>query len=420
MLDRHMRGGARTILGLLDVGTWKVACMIVEVGGRAGDRHSIRLLGLGHQRARGVKAGVVVNLEEAASAIRAAIGQAERMAGVTIDAVLVAVACGRIRSANFTARVDLAHGVVEDDDIARAFAAADAYVAREGRSLVQLTPNGFQLDGASGADDPRGMAGRRLALHVNAVTADDAPLRNLLAAIEHCHVAVGGVVAAPYASARAVTTQDERAAGVVCIDMGAGITTASAFAHGRMVWADVILMGGSLLTYAIAEALGAPLAEAERIKVLYGTMAQAMSGELEVISCPLAGEAEAQVVHVTRARLTSLAEPRIAMLLAQFGERLRASGVEELAGGRVVLTGGASQLAGLGEYAADRLGKPVRIGRAHVPGLPQSVCGPAFSAVLGLLEAALEQPTVVQAYRDRRGLTPGYLGRFREWVRESF
>lgn len=420
MLQRKPRPQDRSIVGLLDVGSFKVACLIAEIAwqgeGQDQDGPSARLLGLGHHRSRGVKAGVVVSIDETEAAIRGALGQAERMAGLRLEAVMLGVACGRLKSSNFRVQARIPGSQVENDDVQRVLAAAEAHVEREGRSLVQLTPNGFQLDESADVADPRGMAGRRLGLNVNAVTADDAPLRNLLAAVERSAIQVAGILAAPYASALATTTEAERRDGVVCVDMGAGISTLAAFAGGRLVLSDVILLGGGLLTYDIARTLSTPLTEAERIKVLYGTIATAQSDERELIPYTLVGEDGQEPAEVSRAGLATIVEPRVAMLLRQIEERLAASGIADRIGGRMVLTGGASGLGGLGPYAARQTGRAVRIGRAHCPGVPQNVCDLPFASIIGLLAASMSPRPLMQAYRDRNQLAPGYLGRIRDWV----
>ena len=282
--ERSQKG--RKIVGLLDIGTFKVACLIVAAGERAPSNGHAgvpgRVIGVGHQRSRGVKAGVITNLDEAEAAVRATIAQAERMAGVTLEEVLVSVSCGRLSSQNFAASAAVESGTVSDDDVERVLAGGRSYAEREGRTLVHLNRIGFRLDGVSGIPDPRGMAARRLAADLHAVTGDEAPIRNLLLVIERCYLNASGLIPSALASAIAATSEEERRLGVTCIDIGGGATTLAVFAEGRFLFTDTVTVGGSHITFDIARTLQTPLAEAERIKALYGTLVGAQIGRAHV------------------------------------------------------------------------------------------------------------------------------------------
>src|SRR5690606_34757070 len=261
------------------------------------------VVGFGHQRSRGVKAGVVVDLDEAEQAVRAAVAQAERMAGVRLEEVIVGAACGRMRSTHFVAHADIASGYVRESDIKRLKAAGRAYAERDGRLLIYLDRLGWRIDGAAGIRDPKGMAGQRLSADLHAITADDAPLRNLVLLIERCYLSFSRAIPSPLASALAVTSEEERRLGITCLDIGGGMTTISVFSDGRFLFADTVPVGGNHMTFDIARELRTPLAEAERIKALYGTLVAAGSDEHEVITYSLAGEEEPALHHTTKARL---------------------------------------------------------------------------------------------------------------------
>jgi len=424
MLNRD-RTDARNaeIVGLLDIGTSKVACIIaaLEAPERPGEQRPVRVIGVGHQRSRGLKAGVITDLAEAEATVRAAIAQAERMAHVTLEEVFVSVSCGRLHSANFAASVDVAGGVIRADDMDRLMAGAHAYAEREGRMLIHLNRIGFRVDGAPGGHDPRGMAAARLAADLHTVSADEAPVRNLMVVVERCYLAVRALIATPYASALAATTEEERRLGVVCIDIGGGTATAAAFADGHFVHAATVPVGGHHITLDIAQALQAPLAEAERIKTLYGTAIVAQSDEYATFPYALAGEEDGARGQATKAQLAGIIRPRLAGILGLVRERLDKAGVMELAGGRIVLTGGASGLVGFGEFAANTLGRPVRVSRPQpFEGLPQSVCSPAFSTVAGLLAVAASGSGEVPAVRSREALGGGYFERVGEWLKTGF
>ncbi|HZA02686.1 MAG TPA: cell division protein FtsA, partial [Hyphomicrobiaceae bacterium] len=332
----------------------------------------------------------------------------------------IGVACGRLRSGHFVAHADLARGVVEQGDIRRLFVAGRTYAEREARTLVHFNRIAYRLDGVPGVRDPRGMAGRQLSADVHAVTADEAPLRNLLLLVERCHLTVAGVVPSLLASALAVTSEEERHLGVMCLDIGGGMTTIAVFDDRHFLFADTVPVGGNHLTFDIARALRTPLAEAERIKTLYGTLVAARSDDHQPVSYPLAGEKEDSPHQTTKGHLRNLLQQRVESLLALVRERLEVGNVPTHACERVVLTGGTSQLMGFGEFAANVLGRPARVARPQpFGGMPPSLCGPAFSVVMGLVSAVQSQAD--DMYSSHRGaLAAGYLSRVGQWLRRDF
>jgi cell division protein FtsA len=424
MLSRDKTDGRNSqIVGLLDIGTSKVACIIAALDPpeRTGEGRRVRVLGIGHLRSRGLKAGVITDLAEAETTVRAAIAQAERMAHLTLEEVFVSVSCGRLQSSNFAASVDITGGVVRADDIDRLMAGGHAFAEREGRTLIHLNRLGFRVDGAAGSHDPRGMAASRLSADLHTVAADEAPVRNLMLVVERCYLNVRALIATPYASALAATSEDERRLGVTCIDIGGGTATVAAFYDGHFIHAATIPVGGHHITLDIAQALQTPLAEAERIKTLYGTMVVAQSDEYETFSYALAGEEEGTRGQATKAQLAGIIRPRVAGILGMVRERLDKAGVSAFAGERVVLTGGASALVGLGEFAANTLGRPARVSMPQPSaGLPQNISSPAFSTVAGLLAVAASGSGEVSGLRDREALGGGYFERVGEWLKTGF
>jgi cell division protein FtsA len=424
MLSRDKTDGRNSqIVGLLDIGTSKVACIIAALDPpeRPGESRRVRVLGVGHLRSRGIKAGVIIDLAEAEATVRAAIAQAERAARLTLEEVFVSVSCGRLQSSNFSASVDISGGVVRSDDIDRLMAGGHAFAEREGRTLIHLNRIGFRVDGAAGSHDPRGMAASRLSADLHTVAADEAPVRNLMLVVERCYLNVRALIATPYASALAATSEEERRLGVTCIDIGGGTATVAAFADGHFIHAATIPVGGHHITLDIAQSLQTPLAEAERIKTLYGTMVVAQSDEFETFSYALAGEEDGARGQATKAQLAGIIRPRVAGILGMVRERLDKAGVSSFAGERVVLTGGASALVGLGEFAANTLGRPARVASpGPSAGLPSSVGSPAFSTVAGLLAVAASASGEVSGLRDREALGGGYFERVGEWLKTGF
>lgn len=427
-MSRERRWGAGTpkgVKGVLDIGSSKIACLIASVDERMGESETgaprLRVIGVGHQRAEGIKGGVVIDLDRAEQAVRAAVAQAERMAGVELTEIHVAVSCGRLQSHNFTAKADIAGGVVREADLARVLEAGRAFAEQGGRALVDMNEVALRIDGVPGARDPRGLAAREIALDLHAVTADEAPLRNLLMVIGRCYLEVASVVAAPYASALAVTREDERRLGVTAVDIGAGVTSFAMFAEDRFVHAGAAPFGGSQITFDIARSLHTPLAEAERIKALYGTVIAAPSDERDVVSYPAAGEDDETISQVTRAELADVVRPRVKAIVDHIRERLEACELSAVAGRALVLTGGTSEMTGLADFAALELGRPVRVARPlAVSGLPPALSSSAFSTVVGLLRAETEARSGRWIYQSRDPQSESYLKRVGSWLKEGF
>lgn len=409
--------GGKRIAGVLDIGTSKIACLIAAV-----EPSGVRVIGAGHQRAEGVKAGVIIDLDRAEQAARAALAQAEQMARVELSEVAVSVSCGRLKSHNFTARADIASGLVTEGDVRRLMRAGQAYVEQNGRALVHINEVALRLDGAPGSRDPRGMAARELSFDLHAVTADEAPLRNLLMAVQRCYLEPASHVPAPFASALAVATEDERRLGVTVVDIGAGTTSFAMFADDRFLHAGATPMGGTQITFDIARALHTPLVEAERIKALYGTVVCAPSDEHDAFTYPTAGEEDGVMYHMTKAELAEVIRPRVTAICHHIRQRLDECEMTSYAGRCLVLTGGASQLTGLSDFVAAELGRPVRVAAPQaIDGLPAAFSSSAYATVVGLLVAETQGGVGRRIYRNRGGdEAESYLKRVGSWLREGF
>ena len=353
------KASGRHTIAAVDIGTSKIACLVVGI---EADGAPV-LLGIGHQRSQGLKAGVVTDGDAAAGALRAVVAQAERMAGTSAERVLLAVSCGRLKATRFIARAPVAGPVVRQEDVARVLAGGEAWLERGGRTLVEVAHSDWRLDGQDGIRDPRGLAARELAVELAAVTADEGPLRNLVTVAERCHLAVDGLFAAPVASALAVTSPEERRVGALVIDFGAGVTTLARFHDGRPSLVEALPFGGNHITFDLARGLVTTVAEAERIKTLYGTLVKAASNESELVSYPVVGEEEAALFQASRARIAELIRPRVDQLLDLVAERLAGSGPMVGGAGSIVLTGGSSQLVGFDRAWVERFGGTARIGR---------------------------------------------------------
>jgi len=420
------------LVAALDIGSSKIACLIARLRPHPPQQvltrrsHAVEVVGFGHAAARGTKAGGVVNLAEAEEAIRQAVDGAERMAGVEIESVVLSVAAGRLSSELFAAEIKIAGPSVSEGDIGRVLTAGNRHSMRDGRAVLHSLPIGYSIDGGNGIRDPRGMLGQRFGVDMHVATTALAAARNLMLAVERCQLAVEAMVASPYVAGLSVLADDEADLGAAVVDLGAGTTTMAVFLGGRFVHAEGFALGGHNVTLDIARGLNASVADAERIKTFYGSVLTGGSDERDMITVPPIGEDEReQAQFVPRSALVHIIKPRIEEILEMVRDRLAASSFGSEARGRVILTGGASQMTGLPELAGRILGRPVRIGRPlGVAGLPDAAKGAAFAAATGLLvypqAAHLEYFETLGKRYLMNGTGGGYLARVGQWLRESF
>ena len=415
----------------LDVGTSKIACLIAKLKPQRPQEvlrrrsHAIEVVGFSHTESFGMKAGNVVDLVEAEGAVRHAVDLAERSARCQVESVVVSISAGRLASERLSAAIRISGAAVSDRDIGRVLAAGSRQSAREGRVVLHSVPIGFSLDDAHGVRDPRGMLASTFGVNMHLVTTDAAPARNILLAVESCHLVVEAMVAGPYAASSATLADDEADLGAAVIDMGAGTTTVAVFTDGRFIHADGFTVGGRHVTLDIARGLGTSVHDSERIKTLYGSVLAGGADERDMITVPtVSGEDREAPRFVSRAELTRIIKPRVEEILEMVRDRLATSPFAAEPRGRVVLTGGACQLTGLSDLAGRILGRPVRIGRPlGISGLPEVARGSAFAVAAGLLVypqvAHLEhfEPRHTQQFTVGAG---GYIARVGRWLRESF
>jgi cell division protein FtsA len=420
------------VVAALDVGSSKVVCLIGRLRPHAPQQaltrrsHAIEVIGFGHTLARGTKAGTVVNLVEAEDAIRRAVDAAERMASVEIESVVLSISSGRPTSELFAAEIEILGSAVSENDIARVLAAGSRHSLRDGRAVLHSLPVGYSIDGENGIRDPRGMVGSRFGVDMHVATTDVGAARNLMLAVERCHLEVEAMAGSPYVAGLAVLADDEADLGAAVVDMGAGTTTIAAFQAGRLVHIDGFALGGHHVTMDLARGLNSPITDAERIKTLYGSVLSGGSDERDMITVPSLDDNEREQAQqfVSRATLVSIIKPRVEEILEMVRDRLAACPIAADRREHVVLTGGASQLNGLPELAARLIGRPVRLGRPlGIAGAPEVAKGPAFAVAAGLLvypqAAHLEH---FEARRKRQVMTGtgGYFSRVGRWLRESF
>jgi cell division protein FtsA len=415
----------------LDIGTSKIACMIARLkpcppsDALRGRSHAAELIGYSQIQSRGVKAGAVVDLAECEQAVRQAVALAERMAKLRVESVLLSVSGGRLQGQLVEAAADLRGGAVTAADISRVTSTGMRHATGEGRSVLHTLPVGYRIDGVKGIRDARGMVAREFGVDLNVVNVDAAVARNLMLVVERCHLNVEALVASPYAAGLAVLTEDEADLGAAVVEMGAGSTTIATYSGGRFVHASGFAVGGHHITMDLARGLSACIADAERIKTLYGTVLTGGSDARELMSVPTAGDNDQDVPQiVSRATIANIVRQRAEEIFEMVRDRLKDSPFAAEPKGRVVLSGGASQLAGMAELATQILGMPVRVGRPLGFGrLPAEAKTASFAVPTGLLiypqYAHLEHVEPWHTRHVRTG-TDGYLGRVGRWLREGF
>jgi cell division protein FtsA len=423
--DQANLSGRPGLVAALDVGSTKVACFIAKVHeNKNGGRAPINVIGVGHQVSRGVKSGAVVDMVEVEESIRSAVDQAERMAGVTMHEVIASFSAGNPRSLMAAGAVELEGQAATEREMTRAITSAHADLDLKGLIPIHAIPVNYWVDGSRGVHDPAGMFGNVLGVNLHVIGADPGPVRNLGVCIERCHLEMAGLVVAPYASGLAGLVEDEMDLGVTLIDMGGGTTSIAVFSEGSLVHAGVVPVGGAHVTSDLARGLSTTIAQAERMKTLYGSALVSPADDKATLSVPMIGEDDPDAVHqVPRSMLTSIIRPRVEETLELARDLLEEAGVARLAGRCVVLTGGASQLNGVKETAARILGKQVRLGRPiRLTGLPDAVSGPAFATVAGLLTYLVHGPAdalLVDSHSEpRKGAHQ--IGRIGRWFSEIF
>jgi cell division protein FtsA len=416
-LVRCFPAAAMPPVAAIDVGTTKVACFIAKQNG-----NEPRVIGIGHQISRGVKNGVIVDIEAASHSIATAVNAAEQMAGEQVSEAVVNISGAVGASRLVKAEIAVNGREINDHDMRRVLELGYRVKEPAERTVIHSVPVGFSIDGSRGIRDPRGMFGHKLAVNMNVVTASSSGLRNLTSCIGRCHLEIAALVASPYAAGLAALVDDESELGVTVVDMGGGTTTIAVFCDGNLVFTECVPVGGGHVTNDIARGLSTPIAHAERMKTLHGSAIASPSDERETITVPQVGEEDEHATHVPKSLLVGIIAPRLEETFEMVRDRLEQSGFDKLVGRRIVLTGGACQLPGTRELAALILDKQIRVGRPlRVAGLAEATNGPAFATTAGLVHFALSERAELPRRGGARNDEPGGLfGRVGHWIREYF
>ncbi|MBK4215262.1 cell division protein FtsA [Paracoccus caeni] len=396
---RNIRRAAlqRGVIGILDIGTSKIACLVLRfdgtgtfretdgVGPMAGQAN-FRVIGAASTRSRGVRRGEIETMAETERAIRTVVTAAQKVAGVRVDHVIACLSGGRPASYGLAGEISLAAGKVHEYDIASVLAACDAPDFGRGREVLHAQPVNFAVDNRSGLADPRDHVGNKLACDMHVLTVDGDAIGNLIQCIRRCDLELAGIASASYASARASMVEDEQELGGACIDFGGGGTGVSVFIRKHMIFSDNVRIGGNLITQDIAQGLRVSLPVAERLKTLNGGVEATGRDDRDMIEVGGdTGDWESDRRAVSRGDVIGVMRPRVEEILEGVREVLDAAGFDSLPSQQIVLTGGGSQIPGLDGLAARILGPNIRCGRPlRIDGLAHQLTDPSFSSAVGL------------------------------------
>ncbi len=429
------------ILAALDIGTSKIVCFIAR---READEQ-LRIIGIGHHLSTGMRGGIITDMDAVEHAIRHALEAAESMAELRIDKVAVNISGNHIVSRTCQLELPLHGREVTATDIDRILSqspdiaqeASDTYPLE----IIHTIPVSYNIDHQRGIRDPRGMVGHQLGAQLHVIAAGYGPVRTIGAVLARLELEVEQMAVSAYASGLACLVEDEMDLGSVVVDMGAGTTTFAVFFDGQCVYTDGLPLGGAHVTNDIARGLTTSLQNAERLKTLHGHALPSGADDRTMIEVPQVGEESPELANrLPKSALTNIIRPRLEEIFELVRGKLRESGFDEVAGRRMILTGGASQLPGVREMAQRlmdkqvRLGRPVRIGRPLAAyraleayangmtptnqGLAEAASGPGFATVAGLLAIAMQPSVTVPNLAAEYG-GGSFMERLNHWFKQN-
>ena len=406
---------ANNLIVGLDIGTSKVVAIVGEVTVE-GD---IDIIGIGTQASRGLKKGVVVNIESTVQSIQRAVEEAELMAGCQIRSVYAGIAGSHIRSINSHGIVAIKDKEVTAADVARVIDAAKAVAIPADQRILHVLPQEFVIDNSEGIRDPISMSGVRLEAKVHLVTGAMSAAQNIIKCVRRCGLEVDDIILEQLASSAAVLTEDEKELGVCLVDIGGGTTDIAVFSDGAIRHTAVIPIAGDQVTNDIAVALRTPTQYANDLKIKYACALRQLASEDETIEVPSVGDREPR--RLARQTLAEVVEPRYEELLSLVQAELRRSGFEEICAAGVVLTGGSSKMEGAIELAEEIFHMPVRLGYPqHISGLVDVVRNPIHSTGVGLLLFGNRQQSSLSSYQLDENSEAGVLARMKSWFQGNF
>jgi cell division protein FtsA len=409
------RKADKNVIVGLDIGTSKVVALVGEITADG----AIEVIGLGSQPSRGLKKGVVVNIESTVQSIQRAVEEAELMADCEINAVYAGIAGSHVRSLNSHGVVAIRDREVTHGDVEHVIDAAKAVAIPADQRILHVLPQEFIIDGQEGIRDPIGMSGVRLEAKVHIVTGADSAAQNIIKCVQRCGLVVEDVVLEQLASSFAVLTEDEKELGVCLVDVGGGTTDIAVFGNGAIRHTAVIPIAGDQVTNDIAVSMRTPTQYAEDIKIRYACALSQLANPDESIEVPSVGERPAR--RLARQTLAEIVEPRYEELFNLIREELRRSGFEEVIAAGIVLTGGSARMEGAIELAEEIFHVPVRLGLpGHVKGLSDVVRNPIYSTGVGLLLYARDNSAGNSGAAALGGNVAGVFERMKSWFKGNF
>jgi len=405
---------SRNLVVGLDIGTSKVAALVAELAPDG----ALEVLGMGSHESKGLKKGVVINIEATVAAIQRALEEAELMADCKIASAFTGIAGSHIRSFNSTGMVAVKDREVSPLDVERAVDTARAVNIPTDQQILHVLRQEFIIDGQEDVREPVGMSGVRLEVKVHIVTGAVSAAQNIVKCVRRCGLEVNDLILQPLASSRAVLSEDEKDLGVALLDVGGGTTDLAVFTQGGIRHTAVIPIAGDQITNDIAMALRTPTPEAEAVKIRHGVALRQLADPNEMIEVPGIGDRPPRVL--SRQTLAEVIEPRVEELFSLVQQVLRESGHEELISSGIVLTGGSSVMQGMVELGEEIFHMPVRVGvPRYAGGLADVVRSPRYATAMGLLYEGVAQ--IQQGRMSRQnGSVRALLGRMREWFQRNF
>jgi cell division protein FtsA len=405
----------RKLLVGLDIGTSKVVAIVAELSGES----RLEVIGIGSHPSRGLKRGVVVNIESTVQSIQRAVEEAELMAGCEINAVYTGIAGSHVRSLNSHGIVAIRDKEVSKSDVERVIDAARAVAIPADQRILHVLPQEFIIDSQEGIPEPIGMSGVRLEAKVHLVTGAVSAAQNIVKCVQRCGLHVEDIVLEQLASSHAVLTEDEKELGICIVDMGGGTTDIAVFCGGAIQHTAVIPIAGTQVTNDIAVSLRTPAQYAEEIKIKYACALSQLANPDETIEVPSVGDRPPR--RLARQTLAEVVEPRYEELYQLIRDELRRSGFEELIAAGIVLTGGSAKMEGAIELAEEVFHMPVRLGvPQHVDGLADVVRNPIHATGVGLL---LYGKDAIQAKAEAAAVGGGIsqvFKRMKAWFQGNF
>jgi len=408
------KSNSNLIVGI-DIGTSKVLAIVGEIGVDG----ELEVIGVGHHPARGLRKGVVANIESTVQSIQRAVEEAELMAGCQIYSVFAGIAGAHINSFNSHGVVAIKDDEVTPSDIERVIEAAKAMAIPNDQRILHVMPQDFVIDGQDGIREPVGMCGVRMEAKVHMITGAVSAAQNIVKCIRRCGLEVDDIILEQIASSESVLTEDERELGVCMIDIGGGTTDIAIFTEGAIRHTAVIPIAGDQVTNDIAVAFHTPTPAAEELKKKHGCTLVQLVDETQVIETPSMGGRPPRML--SRQNLAEVIEPRIEELLMLVQAELRRSGFEELIGSGIVMTGGSSRIEGMMELAEEIFHLPVRLGVPNYNGsLSEVVKNPIYATGIGLIQFGHANRSQVSQINEQSSPFKSILERMKSWFKGSF